>query len=163
MAEARHIHAHVRGGFIGGDTLDLLKHSVEHRENLHIPVIVHGGLAVGLQVEGVDHVYVVEVGGGRLVGQIHRMLQGQVPDGEGLVLGVARPDTPLIFMVKLAQAGGHFAAAGAGSRDHHNGAGGLDIVVFPQALIGDNVGHIRGVAGDGVVLVALHAQVSRGA
>ena len=87
------------------------------------------------------------------------MLQGQVPDGEGLVLGVARPDTPLIFVVELAQAGGHFAAAGAGGRDHHNGAGGLDIVVFPQALIGDNVGHIRGVAGDGVVLVAFHAQV----
>ena len=109
-------------------------------------------------MEGVDHVHVVEVGGGGLVGQIHRMLQRQVPDGEGLIFGVACANAPLIFVVKLAEAGGHFAAAGAGRRDHHDGAAGLDVVIFAQALVGHDVRHVRGIAGDGVVLVALHAQ-----
>ena len=81
-------------------------------------------------MEGVDHIHIVEVGSGGLIGQIHRVLQGQVPDGEGLILGVACPDAPLILMIELAQAGGHFTAAGARGRDHHDGAAGLDIVVL---------------------------------
>ena len=120
----------------------LLKHGVEHREDLHVAVIVDGGLAVGLQMEGVDHVHVVEVGGGGLIGQVHRVLQRQVPDGEGLIFGVARADAPLVLVIELAEAGGHFAAAGAGRRDHHDGAAGLDVVVSAQALVGDDVRHV---------------------
>jgi hypothetical protein len=145
------------GDLIGALPLDLFKHGAEHRENLHVPVVVHGGLAVGLQMEGVDHVHVVEVGGGGLVGQVHRVLQRQVPDGEGLELGVARRDAALVLMVELAEAGGHFAAAGAGRRHHHQGVGGLDILVFasPSSL---TMGDVGGVAGDGVVAVAADAQ-----
>ena len=40
-------------------------------------------------MEGIDHIHVIQVGGGRLIGQVHRVLQGQVPDGEGLKLGIA--------------------------------------------------------------------------
>ena len=42
-----------------------------------------GSLAVGLQVEGVDHVHIVEIRRGRLVGQVDRVLQGQPPPGRG--------------------------------------------------------------------------------
>ena len=156
--EARHIHAHVRGGFVGTLALDLLEHGGQHREDLHIPVVVDGGDAVGLQVEGVDHVHVVEVSGSGLVRQIDRVLQGQVPDGERLVLGVASGDAPAVIVVELAQAGGHLAAAGAGRRHHDQGAGRLDIVVAPQSRVGDDVRHVRGVSGDGVVLAAPDAQ-----
>ena len=135
-----------------------MEHGVEHREDLHIPVVVHRGLAIGLQVEGVDHIHVVEVCRGGLVGQIHRVLQRQVPDGEGLVLGVARPDAPLMVVVQLTQAGGHLAAAGAGGRHHHDGAAGLDVVVFTQALVGDDVGHVRRIPGDGIVAAAADPQ-----
>ena len=40
-------------------------------------------------MERVDHVDVVQIGGGGLVGQVDGMLEGQIPDGEGLELGVA--------------------------------------------------------------------------
>ena len=66
-----------------------LEHGLQHREDLHITVVVDGGHAIGLQMEGVDHVHVVQIGGGRLVGEVDRVVQGQVPDGEGLKLGIA--------------------------------------------------------------------------
>ena len=59
-----------------------------------------------------------------------------------------------MLVVELAQAGGHLAAAGAGSGDHHQGAGGLDEIIGTEALVGDDMGHIVGVARDGVVAVA---------
>ncbi|MPM53669.1 hypothetical protein SDC9_100438 [bioreactor metagenome] len=45
------------------------------------------------------------------------MAQRQVPDGECLELGVARAYSALVLMIELGEAGGHFAAAGAGRRD----------------------------------------------
>ena len=68
-------------------------------------------------MEGVYHVHVVKVGGRSLVGEVHRVLEREVPDREGLELRVARADAALVLMVELAQAGGHLAAAGAGRRD----------------------------------------------
>ena len=59
----------------------------------------------------------------------------QVPDGEGLELGVARLHPPLIVVVELGQADGHLARAGAGGGDHHQGPAGLHIVVTPEALV----------------------------
>ena len=109
-------------------------------------------------MEGVDHVHVVQVRRGRLIGQVHRVLQRQVPDGERLILGVARPDAALVLMVQLAQTGGHLAAAGAGGRYHHDGTRGLDIVVFAQAVVGHDVGHVRGIPGNGIVAIAPDAQ-----
>ena len=139
--------------------LNLLKNGVEHREDLHVPVVVDGGFPVGFQMEGVDHVHVVQIGGGGLVGQVHRVLQGQVPDGEGFKFGVARFDAPLVVVVELGEAGGHLPAAGAGSRHHHKGAAGFNIVVFPQPLVADDVGHVGGVAGNGIVPVAADSQM----
>ena len=109
-------------------------------------------------MKGVDHVHIVQVRRGRLVGKVHRVLQRQVPDGKCLKLGVAGPNPPLVIMVELAEAGGHLAAAGAGGRYHHQGVGGLDIVVAPQALVADDVGHVRGISRDGIVPVAADAQ-----
>ena len=42
-AVARHVHSHVRGGFVGALAQDVLKDGAEHREDLHVPVVVHGG------------------------------------------------------------------------------------------------------------------------
>ena len=109
-------------------------------------------------MEGVDHIHVVQVRRGSLVGQVHRVLQGQVPDGEGLKLGVAGPDAPLVVVVELGEAGGHLAAAGARRRHHHQGAAGLHIVVLPQALVADDVLHVGRIPRDGVVAVAPDAQ-----
>ena len=109
-------------------------------------------------MERIDHVHIVEIGGGGLIGQIHRMLQRQVPDGERLILGVACGDAPAVVVVQLAQTGGHFAAAGAGGRHHDQGPRRLDIVVAAQSLVGDDMGHVGGISGDGIVPVALDTQ-----
>ena len=108
-------------------------------------------------MEGVDHVDVVQVHGGGLVGQVHRVLEGQVPHREGLILGVARPDAPAVLLVELAQARGHLAGAGTRRGDDHDGAGGLDVVVFAEAVVGDDEGDVGGVVVDGVVTVDPHA------
>ena len=157
-AVAGHVHAHVRGGLIGALACDQLEHRVHHREDLDVAVVVHGGHAVGFQMEGVDHVHIVQVGGSSLVGQIDRVLQGNVPDGEGLELGVTGLDPALVFMVQLGQADGHFSAAGAGRSDDHQRALGLNVLVAAVALVADDAGHIVGVAGDLVVAERPDAQ-----
>ena len=92
-AVARHVHAHIRGRFVYAFVPCDAREDVAHDgEGLHVPVVVDGGDAVGLQMERVDHVHVREVGSGRLVGQVHRMLQRQIPDGERLKLGIAGGD-----------------------------------------------------------------------
>ena len=63
------------------------------------------------------------------------MLQGQIPHREGLILGIARFNAPLMLMVELAQAGGHLAAAGAGSRYYDHGSGGLNIIILTEAVV----------------------------
>ena len=72
------------------------------------------------------------------------MLEWQIPDRECLELGVARAHAALVLVVELAQAGGHLAAAGTGSRHHDQGMAGLDVVVFTQAIIADDMGHVGG-------------------
>ena len=109
-------------------------------------------------MEGVDHIYVVKVGGRRLVGEVHGVLERQVPDGEGLKLRVARAHTVLVLMVELGEAGGHLAAAGAGGSDDDERMRRFDIFVAAEALVADDVGNVGGVAGDGVVAVVAHAQ-----
>ena len=81
-------------------------------------------------MEGVDHVHIIQIGGSGLIGKVDRMLQGQVPDGEGLKLGIAGIDAPLVIVIQLTQAGSHFAAARAGSRYHDQGMAGLNVVIF---------------------------------
>ena len=157
-AVAHHVDAHIRGGLIGGLALNLLEDRVQDGEDLHIAVIVDGSLAVSLQMEGVDHIHIVQIRRGGLISQIDRMSQRQIPDGEGLKLGVTGLDAPLVVMVQLAQAGGHLAAAGTGRRDYHQGVTGLNIVVFTQALIADDMFYIRGIAGNGIMTVAANAQ-----
>ena len=63
-----------------------------------------------------------------------------------------------MLMIKLAQAGGHFAAAGAGGGDYDEAALGLDIVVLAEAVLGDDELNVRGVVGNYVVAVDLDAE-----
>ena len=109
-------------------------------------------------MERVDHVHIVQVGRGGLVGQIHRVLEGNVPDGEGLELGVTGLHAALVLVVQLGKAGRHFAAAGAGGRDDHQRALSLDVIVLAVALVADDAGHIVGVAGNFVVAEGADAQ-----
>ena len=109
-AVARHVDAHIgRGIDTGLSPAICSKMARSDRENLDVAVVVDRGHAVGLQVERVDHVDVVQVGGRRLVGEVDRVLERQVPDGEGLEFGIACGDAALVLMVELAEAGRHLA------------------------------------------------------
>ena len=110
---------------------------------------------------GINHVHVVQIYRGGLIGQIHRVLQRQVPDGEGLKFRIAGRDTPLVLVVELAQAGGHFPAAGTGAGDHHQGTLRFHIFVGAQALVADDVGDGGGVARNGKMPEAADAQGSQ--
>ena len=68
---------------------DLFQDALDQGESLDIAVVVDRLDVVGLEVVVVDQVDVFQVGGGRLVGDIDRVVEGQVPDGEGFELGIA--------------------------------------------------------------------------
>ena len=85
------------------------------------------------------------------------MLQRKVPDREGLELGIAGLDAALVLLIQLAEADGHLAAAGAGGSDDDERAGGLDIVVLAEALLGVDEGDVLGIAFNGVMIVDLDA------
>ena len=63
-----------------------------------------------------------------------------------------------MVVVELGEAGGHLAAAGAGSGDNDQLAGGLDVFVSAEAFVADDVGDVGGVALNRVVAVNLDAQ-----
>ena len=110
-------------------------------------------------MEGINHVDVVKVGGGRLVGNVHRVIQRNVPDREGLPLRVPRLDPALVVVVQLRQAGRHLAGARSRSRHNDEVAAGLHVLVGAVALVRDNALDVRGVAGDREVAVDADAEL----
>ncbi len=155
-AVSRHVDAHVSGGFVGIAAVNALKNGIQHRKDFNVPIIVYRGLAVSLQMKGIDHVHIIQVRRGRLIGQIDGVLERDVPDREGLELGVARLDAPQVVMVELGQAGGHFPAARTGSRDDYERARCLYIVVFPITVFADDQGDIGGIALYGIMEIHLY-------
>jgi len=94
------VHPHVGWGTVKGRFAgDLFQDAPEDGKYLHVPVVVDRRLAVGLEVERVDEIEVPDIGGGRLVGHVHRVFQGQVPDGEGLELGVSRFQPAFVIVI----------------------------------------------------------------
>ena len=86
------------------------------------------------------------------------MVQREVPDGEGLELGVSGLPAEPVLVVELGQTHGHLTAAGAGGGDDHQRLGGLHELVPAVPLVGDDQRDVRRVASDGVVPVHLQAQ-----
>ena len=54
---------------------------------------------MSLEVERVDHVYVVEIGCGSLIGDVDGMLEGQIPDREGLEFCISGLDATPVLVV----------------------------------------------------------------
>ena len=109
-------------------------------------------------MEGVNHIHVLQIRSGGLIGHIHGMLQGQIPNGEGFKLSIASLNPALIFMIQLGQAGSHLATARSGGSHHHQRAGGLYIIVASITLIADNMLHIMRITLDGIMEVNLNIQ-----
>ena len=109
-----------------------------HRKHLDVAVVVDRDLAVCFQVKGVDHVEIAYVRRRRLVRDVDRMLQGDIPDGKRLELRVPRLHAALVVVVQLRQAGRELAAAGAGAGDDYERMLRLDVLVRAVALVADD-------------------------
>ena len=72
-AIAHHIDPHIRGGFIRAAAVNFGENSLQHREDFHIPVVIHGGDSVGFQMEGVDHIHIIQIRRGGFISQIDRV------------------------------------------------------------------------------------------
>ena len=110
-------------------------------------------------MEGINHIYIVQISGGCLIGQIHRVLQRQVPYRKGLKFGIARLDSPLILMVELGQTGGHLAAARSGRCDDHQRTACFNIIILPVSFIADDERNIAGIAVNAVVAIGPNTHV----
>lgn len=154
-----HIHTHVGRGLVRVLAVDALEQGVQHREYLDVPVVVDRRLAVGLQVERIDHIHIVQIRCGGLVGDVDRVLQRKVPDRERLELGIAGGHSLLVLVVELAKAHGHLATTRPRSRHDDERTCGLHVVVLPVPLFGIDQGHIVRVALDRVVVVGLDAHL----
>ena len=111
-AEACHIYAHIGRRLVRTLAVDALEDGVQHGEDLDVAVVVDRGLAVRFQVEVVNHIHVVEVGRSGLVSHVDGVLQGDIPDGEGLELGIARLHAAPVLVVELTETDCHLSAAG---------------------------------------------------
>ena len=109
-------------------------------------------------MEGVDHIHVVQVCCCRFIGQIYRMTQRDIPDGEGFKLRIARLYPSFVLMVQLRKAGRHLAAAGAGCCQHHQRTLCFNIIIFAKAFFAYDQRDIGRIAFDGVMFINLDPQ-----
>jgi len=74
------------------------------------------------------------------------VLERQVPDGEGLELGITRVHPVLVVVVELGEARGKLAAAWSGTRYDDQGLVGLDVLVGTVSLLAHDEVHVRGIS-----------------
>ena len=84
---------------------------------------------------GVDHVLVVQVDRRRLVGDVERMVERQVPDGEALELRVAGDAALAVLVVDLRQARRELARPGARRRHDHDRLLRRHVLVLAVSLV----------------------------
>lgn len=82
-----------------GFSVNLFKNRVQNRKYFYVTVVVDGRLTVGFQMERVDHVDVVQICGCRLICEVDRMLQRQIPDRKCLEFGISCMDSAFMFMI----------------------------------------------------------------
>ncbi len=158
-AEAYHVDTHVSRRFIRVVAVDAFEEGVEHWKYLDVAVIVDSRFSICLEVEGVDHVYIVEVGRRCFVGNVDGVFQRKAPHGECFELGISGFDAAFVFVVELAEAHSHFAASRARGCDDDQRPGCLYIVVAAEAFVRVDEVNVGGIAVDDVVEVGGDADV----
>ncbi len=113
--ESDTVHAHVGRGFIALFRLhDPFADAAHDGENFNIPVVIHRHFMVVLQMEGIHHVDVTDIGGGGLIGDVDRMIQRKIPDRKGFKLCISGGNAALVFVIDLRKTGRHFPLLGPG-------------------------------------------------
>ena len=86
----------------------------------------------------INHVNIIQISSSGFVSQVHRMLERKIPDRKRLELGIAGVNAAFVFVIELTETGGKLAAARAGSGDHYETTGGLNIFIAAKAIFRDN-------------------------
>ena len=85
------------------------------------------------------------------------MLERQVPDREGLKLGIACLDAVLVLVIELRETDRHLARARTRRGYHDQTARGFDIIISAVALVADDQVNVCGIVGDRVVMINVNA------
>ena len=147
-ARADHVDAHVGGRLVWAAARNLIEQDFEERKDFGVAVIAHGLDAVGGEMEGVDQADIIEVCCCRFVSEIHRMIDGQVPDREGLELGVARLDAALVIVIDLRQTRRKLSRPRPRRRHDDKVTSCLDVLVSSKTVLRDNGSRIGRIALD---------------
>ena len=138
------VYPHIRGRLVERFPAgDLLQDPFEDGEGLNITIIVHGCLIIGLQVERVDEVEVPDIGGCGLIGDVHGVLERNIPDGKGLELCISGLYSSFIVVIHLGETRGKLTTAGARPGNDHKRFVRLNIIICSVSVIADNEVHIR--------------------
>ena len=103
-------------------------------------------------MERVDHVDIGKVDGRCFIGQVDRMIERQVPDREGLELGITGFESSFIVVVHLGKAGCHLAGSGTRSSDDDDLSACFQIFVLAETVVGKNVIDVIRIVLDCIVI-----------
>ena len=109
-------------------------------------------------MERVNHIHVVQVGCRRLIGDIDRMLERQIPNRERFKLRIARLHAALMLVIQLREAGRHLSAARTRRSHDDERARRFNIIVPAISFVADNQANVGGIVGDSVLTVNLQSQ-----
>ena len=73
----------------------------QQRERIYVAVVIYRSLAIRLEVEMVDLVYIVHFRRGGLIRRVDRMLEREIPDRKCLELRVAGVQSSLVGVIQL--------------------------------------------------------------
>ncbi len=108
-------------------------------------------------MEGVNHVHIIQISSGSLIGNVHRMFQRQVPHRESLELGITSTNATFVLAVELAQANRHLATTRTWSRHDDQRTGGLHVVVLAETIVRSNQFHIVRIPINEIMTIGLDA------
>jgi len=108
-------------------------------------------------MEGVDHVDIIKVCCGSLVGQVNWMMKGKIPNWEGFIFRVARLDTIDLVVVHIGHTGCQFSRTRSRSGYDNQVSTGFDVVIFPHAFWRNDMIHIRRISFDWIVKIRINS------
>ena len=108
-------------------------------------------------MEGVNHIDIVKVSCGSLIGQVDWMMKGKIPDWEGFKLSVSRLDAIELVVVHVGHTSSQFSRTRSRSGYDNQVATGFDVVVFPHTFWRNDVVHISRISFDWVMKIRINS------
>ena len=108
-------------------------------------------------MEGVNHVDIIKVSCGSLVGQIDWMMKGKIPNWEGFKFSVARLDAIDLVVVHIGHTGCQFSRTRSRSGYDDQVTTGFDVVVFPHTFWRNDMIHICWISFDWIMKIRVNS------